>query len=67
MKRVVGLTGGIASGKSTVGRVLAKQGVVIIDADELALDAAAPGTFGFRELVRCFGEEYVHPLIHGLA
>jgi dephospho-CoA kinase len=59
VKLVVGLTGGIASGKSTVGRVLANQEVVIIDADELARDAATPGTFGFQELVRCFGKEYV--------
>jgi dephospho-CoA kinase len=58
-KLVVGLTGGIASGKSTVGRILSEQGVVVIDADELARDVAAPGTFGFRELVRCFGAEYV--------
>ena len=42
--KLIGLTGGIASGKSTAGRMLARAGVAVIDADVLARDAVAPGT-----------------------
>ena len=42
--RVVGLTGGIASGKSTVARMLAEKGVPVIDADALAREVVEPGT-----------------------
>jgi dephospho-CoA kinase len=52
----VGLTGGIASGKSTVANELARRGAVIIDADELAREVVEPGTRGFAAVVRRFGE-----------
>jgi dephospho-CoA kinase len=52
----VGLTGGIASGKSTVANELARRGAVIIDADELAREVVEPGTPGFAAVVRRFGE-----------
>jgi dephospho-CoA kinase len=54
---LVGLTGGIGSGKSTVARLLAERGAVVIDADDLARQAVAPGTDGFDRVVRTFGRE----------
>jgi dephospho-CoA kinase len=58
---LVGLTGGIGSGKSTVGRMLAEKGAVVIDADELARRAVDPGTPGFRQVLEAFGREIVDP------
>ena len=52
----VGLTGGIASGKSTVGQLFADRGAVVIDADQLARDAVAVGSSGLAEVVARFGE-----------
>ena len=52
----VGLTGGVASGKSTVSAILAELGAVIIDADQLAREVVAPGTEGLAEVVAAFGE-----------
>jgi dephospho-CoA kinase len=54
---VVGLTGGIASGKSTVARAFAQRGIPVIDADQLAREVVAPGTAGLADIVREFGEE----------
>jgi dephospho-CoA kinase len=54
---LVGLTGGIGSGKSTVARLLAERGAVVIDADDLARQAVAPGTDGFDSVVRTFGRD----------
>ncbi len=51
----VGLTGGVASGKSTVSALLADLGAVVIDADLLAREVVAPGTDGLREIVDAFG------------
>lgn len=51
----VGLTGGIASGKSTVSRMLAARGAVIIDSDLLAREVVAAGTEGLAEVVAAFG------------
>lgn len=50
-----GLTGGIASGKSSVGKRLRKRGVPVVDADEIARDVVLPGTAGLREIVATFG------------
>lgn len=55
----VGLTGGIASGKSTVSRLLAEAGAVVVDADLLARDVVARGTPGLAQVVAEFGEELV--------
>ena len=52
---LVGLTGGIGSGKSTVARMLADRGAVILDADVLAREAVEPGTPGFDAVVARFG------------
>jgi len=53
----VGLTGGIASGKSTVSAILAELGAVVIDADTLAREVVAPGTPGLEQVVAAFGPE----------
>ena len=58
---LVGLTGGIGSGKSTVARMLAARGAVVLDADAFARDAVAAGTPGFRAVVERFGREIVGP------
>lgn len=55
---VIGLTGGIASGKSTVSSFLRQLGAVIIDADVIAREQVAPDSPGWLEIRRCFGEEY---------
>jgi len=51
----VGLTGGVASGKSTVSAILDELGAVVVDADVLAREAVAPGTEGLAEVVEAFG------------
>jgi dephospho-CoA kinase len=53
--KLIGLTGGIASGKSAVARMLRARGVPVIDADQLARDVVAPGTDGLRAIVERFG------------
>jgi dephospho-CoA kinase len=53
----VGLTGGVASGKSTVSAILADLGAVVIDADVLAREVIAPGTEGLAEIVAEFGRD----------
>ena len=53
----VGLTGGIGAGKSEVARLLAGHGAVVVDADELAREAVAPGTPGLAAVVAEFGPE----------
>lgn len=53
--RIVGLTGNIGSGKSSVARLLADRGVPVIDADELARQAVAPGTAALDRIVARWG------------
>ena len=53
---VIGLTGGIGTGKSEVSRLLDTLGAEVIEADRVAHDAYAPGTPGWREVVEAFGE-----------
>ena len=55
----VGLTGGIASGKSTVSALLAEYGAVVIDSDLLAREVVAAGTTGLAEVVIAFGPDMV--------
>ena len=57
----IGLTGGIASGKSTVSALLRARGFAVVDADHLARLAIAPGSPGFNELTREFGTEVLNP------
>ncbi len=61
MTRVFGLTGGIASGKSTVGRVFARLGVPVLDADQIARDIVVPGTPGLAAIVEAFGDRILDP------
>jgi dephospho-CoA kinase len=57
----VGLTGGVASGKSTVSAILVELGAVVIDADQLARDVVARGTPGLDAVVEEFGRELLTP------
>jgi dephospho-CoA kinase len=59
--RVVGLTGGIASGKSTVARILAELGARIVDADQVAREIVEPGQPAYDEIVAAFGVKILHP------
>src|SRR5919201_4538087 len=54
---VIGLTGGIASGKSTVAAMLRELGATVIDADEASRAVVEPGTPGLRAIVEAFGRE----------
>lgn len=59
MVKVVGLTGGIASGKSTISRYLQEQGLMVLDADQVVHDLQAPGGKLYQVLVGHFGQEIV--------
>lgn len=54
---VVGLTGGLATGKSSVARLFQDCGAIVIDADELAREAVQPGRPAWRDIVRVFGKK----------
>ncbi len=58
---VIGLTGNIATGKSTILRYLAEKGAAIIDADKLAHRTMEPGGPAYDEIVRTFGREILNP------
>ena len=58
---LIGLTGNIASGKSTVARLLSERGATIIDADVLARRVVEPGMPAFDEIVRRWGSDVVAP------
>jgi dephospho-CoA kinase len=53
---LVGLTGGIATGKSTIAKMFKRCGAVVIDADELVRDVVKPGKPAWREIVGLFGK-----------
>ena len=53
---VVALTGGIGSGKSTVGQIFAQLGAIVVDSDQLARDVLERGSIGFNEVVAKFGD-----------
>ncbi len=57
--RIVGLTGGIGSGKSTVTKYLLNKGFSIIDADKIAREIVKPNSQLLRDLVACFGESII--------
>jgi dephospho-CoA kinase len=59
--KLVGLTGGIASGKSTVSEILARQGAAIINADVLAREVVEPGRQAWTEIVNTFGIAVLQP------
>jgi dephospho-CoA kinase len=58
---LIGLTGGIGSGKSSVAVRMAELGAVVIDADTLAREAVGPGTDGLAEVIAAFGAEVLTP------
>mgnify|MGYP001197116081 FL=1 len=57
---IIGLTGGIASGKSTVSKMMADLGAKIIDADQVARQVVEPGEPTLHKIVDRFGEEILH-------
>ena len=59
--KVIGLTGGIGSGKSTVSRFLAELGAVILDVDRVGHEAFKPDTEIWREVVTAFGRQVLTP------
>ncbi len=61
MTRVVGLTGGIGTGKSTVARLLASLGAVVIDSDVIVRELQAAGTPLLAQIVATFGPEILEP------
>jgi dephospho-CoA kinase len=58
---MVGLTGGIGSGKSTVASILAKRGAVVVDADAIARMVVEPGMPALAALAEAFGQEILRP------
>jgi dephospho-CoA kinase len=59
--KLIGVTGGIASGKSTVSKRFAQLGAVVVDADALAREVVEPGTAGLAEIERVFGPSVIAP------
>lgn len=59
--KLIGLTGGIASGKSTVARILKRLGAAIVDADALAREVVEPGNDAWKDIVEAFGAEVLQP------
>ena len=57
----VGLTGGIASGKSTVSKIFTSFGAKVLDADEVAREVLLPGQPAWTRLRQVFGQEFFHP------
>ena len=60
-KFVVGLTGGIGSGKTTVANLFAAEGITLVDADIVAREVVAPGSKGLEAIVTHFGAEILTP------
>jgi dephospho-CoA kinase len=58
---IAGLTGGLATGKSTISRFFQDCGAVVIDADELARQVVEPGKPAWREILRAFGKHLSRP------
>lgn len=59
MTTIIGLTGGIASGKSTVADTLRDLGAVVVEGDQLGHRVYEPGTSGFEKVVNAFGHDIV--------
>jgi dephospho-CoA kinase len=58
---LVGLTGGVATGKSTVAKMFKRCGAIVIDADGLARDVVRPGKPAWREIVKTYGKTVLNP------
>lgn len=61
MTKVIGLTGGIGSGKSTVSQLLAELGAIIIDADKVGHQAFLPNTPAWHDVTAAFGQQIITP------
>ncbi|AOZ89753.1 dephospho-CoA kinase [Bacillus xiamenensis] len=61
MTLVIGLTGGIASGKSTVSQMIKEKGIRVVDADVIAKEVVSKGTKALHQIVQTFGEEVLLP------
>ncbi|AMM89954.1 dephospho-CoA kinase [Bacillus pumilus] len=61
MTLVIGLTGGIASGKSTVSQMIKEKGIRVVDADIIAKEAVSKGSAVLHQIVQIFGEEVLLP------
>lgn len=59
--RIIGLTGGVATGKSSVARFFEERGVPVIDADQLAREAVRPGSPCLAQLAELFGNGVINP------
>ena len=59
--RVIGLTGGCGTGKSTVAGILAEKGGFVIDADKLTYELQKPGGSAYEEIVKWLGSDYLNP------
>jgi len=59
-KYIVGLTGGLASGKSTIAQILIERGFDVIDADEVARDVVKPGSESLEKIVKRWGIEILN-------
>ncbi|THH16479.1 hypothetical protein EW146_g4164 [Bondarzewia mesenterica] len=58
---VLGLTGGIATGKSAVSALLKQHGIPVVDADEIAREVVLPGTRAYGQIIDVFGHEILQP------
>ena len=58
---VIGVTGGVGTGKSTVAKMLGDLGARVLDADAIAHESMRPGMLAWRRIVETFGEAVVHP------
>lgn len=61
MTKIVGLTGGIATGKTTVSNILRQAGIPVIDADQVARQVQAPASVGLTRIVKLFGPKVLLP------
>ncbi|HYH03372.1 MAG TPA: dephospho-CoA kinase [Bacillota bacterium] len=59
--KIIGITGGIASGKSTVAQIIREMGYRVLDADQLARQVVEPGRPAYQEVIRTFGSEVLSP------
>jgi len=59
--RIIGLTGGIATGKSTVAGFMTEAGLIVIDADQLSREAVLPGSAALKRIVERFGGQVLQP------
>ena len=61
MTKIVGLTGGIATGKTTVSNILRQAGIPVIDADQVARQVQTPDSVGLTRIVKVFGPKVLLP------